>query len=181
MSFLSKLFILYRKIIRRIKMTLLRSAFKSHGRNFVFDPDGVYSYHTIEVGDDVYIGPGATLSASESKIVMGNKIMFGPNVTIMGGDHNASIIGKYMYDIKEKRPEDDQPVYIEDDVWIGTGAIILKGVRVGKGSIIAAGALVIKDVPPYTIVGGVPAKVLKERFSEEEIKEHESLLGIGIK
>lgn len=168
--------IFYRKIIRRIKIWLLRPAFKKHGRNFFFDPDGVYSYKTIEVGDDVYIGPGATLSASESGIIMGNKIMFGPNVTIMGGDHNASVIGQYMYDVKEKLPEHDLPVYIEDDVWIGTGATILKGVRIGKGSIVAASALVVKDVPPYAIVGGIPAKVLKYRFTPAQIKEHEEKL-----
>jgi len=79
----------------------------------------------------------------------------GSNVTIIGGDHNASVVGKFMYDyeVQEKRPEDDQDVIIEDDVWIGTGAIILKGVRLGRGSIVAAGALVRKDVLPYTIVG----------------------------
>ena len=98
--------------------------------------------------------------------------MFGPNVTIMGGDHNISQVGQYMFDVKEKLPENDLPVIIEDDVWLGTGCIILKGVTLGQGSVVAAGALVIKDVPPYSIVGGVPAKVIKMRFSEEEIEIH---------
>lgn len=176
MVFFAKFLILYRKVNRRIKMIILRSAFKKYGKNFVFDPNDIFSYATIEVGDDVYIGTGATLSASKSKIVLGNKIMFGPNVTIMGGDHNTTQIGKYMYDVKEKLPENDLAVIIEDDVWIGTGAIILKGVKIGTGSIIAAGALIIKDVPPYTIVGGVPAKVLKKRFTEKELQEHKYLL-----
>lgn len=168
--------LLLSKIHKRLLMYSYRSLFKKHGKNFVFDPKGIYSYKTIEVGDDVYIGPGATLSASRSGIIMGNKIMFGPNVTIMGGDHNNAVIGTYMYDVKEKLPENDLPVYIEDDVWIGTGATILKGVRIGKGSIIAAAALVINDVPPYAIVGGVPAKVLKYRFTAAQIIEHENKL-----
>ncbi len=146
------------------------------GKNFVFDPDGEYSFHNIEVGDDVFIGPGAVLSATESKISISNKVMFGPNVTIMGGDHNTSVVGKFMYDVKEKRPEDDQPVVIEDDVWIGTGAIILKGVKIHRGSIVAAGSVVTKDVPPYTIVAGVPAKVVKMRFDADTIIAHESIL-----
>jgi acetyltransferase-like isoleucine patch superfamily enzyme len=79
-----------------------------------------------------------------------------------------------MYDVHEKRPEDDRDVIIEDDVWVGSGAIILKGVRVGRGSIVAAGAVVNKGVPPYTIVGGVPAKVLSIRFGNiEKIMKHE--------
>ncbi|TAM97761.1 MAG: CatB-related O-acetyltransferase [Chitinophagaceae bacterium] len=160
-------------------MFLLKPLFKKHGKHFIFDPNGNYSFSTIEVGDDVYIGPGAVLNASESGIVIGNKVMFGPNVTIMGGDHNISEVGKYMFDVKEKKPENDLKVIIEDDVWLGTGAIILKGVTIGRGSVIAAGALVTKDVPPYSIVGGVPAKVIKMRFSEQELKEHKRLLNIS--
>jgi serine acetyltransferase len=81
-----------------------------------------------------------------------------------------------MYDVLEKKPGDDLPVVIEDDVWIGTGVIILKGVRIGRGSIIAAGALVKKDVPPYSIVGGVPARRLKVRWNSDQIQRHEALL-----
>lgn len=176
LKILAHVFLFYRRICRRIRMLLMRRLFKSYGENFVFDPEGVYSFETISVGDDVYIGPGAKLSASESSITFGNKIMLGPNVVMMGGDHNASQVGKFMYDVKEKLPENDLPIIIKDDVWIGTCAVILKGVTVGEGSIIAAGSLVIKDVPPYTIVGGVPAKVLKERFTSEELEEHRRLI-----
>ena len=76
----------------------------------------------------------------------------------------------------DKHPEDDQDVHIEDDVWIGTNTTLLKGVTVGRGAVVAAGALVTKDVPPYAIVGGVPAKVLKYRFTPEQIQEHERQL-----
>ncbi len=166
------------KIKKKLLIFFYRPLFKKYGRNFVFDPFGEYSFKTIEVGDDVYIGPGACLMATDSQIIMGNKILLGPNVTIMGGDHNISEIGKYIYDQKVKLPENDKPVIIEDDVWIGTGAIILKGVRVCTGSVIAAGALVIRDVPPYSIVGGVPAKVLKDRFSQEDLIKHKKKLGL---
>lgn len=157
-------------------MILLKPLFRRTGTNFIFDPNSIFSYSTIEVGNDVYIGPGAILTASESSITIGNKVMFGPNVTIMGGDHNTSRVGEYMFDVKEKLPENDLPVTINDDVWLGTGCIILKGITIGQGAIVAAGALVISDVPEYSIVGGIPAKVLKMRFSNDELRAHKDEL-----
>ena len=175
-SLLAKGLILGRRAWRRCKMLVLRPAFKRCGKHLTFDPDGLYTFHTIQVGDDVYIGPRACLQASRSGIVIGNKVMLGPNVTVRGGDHNTSVVGKFMSDVKTKRPEDDQPVTIDDDVWIGTGATILKGVRVGRGSIVGAGAVVTKDVPAYAIVAGVPARVLRPRFDIETILDHERQL-----
>jgi acetyltransferase-like isoleucine patch superfamily enzyme len=115
--------------------------------------------------------------ASESNIIIGNKVLFGPNVTVIGGNHNTSVVGQFMYDVHEKRPEDDQDVIFEDDIWVGSCAVILKGVRVGRGSIVAAGAVVNKDVLPYSIVGGVPAKRISIRFGNKEmIMSHEAKL-----
>jgi acetyltransferase-like isoleucine patch superfamily enzyme len=165
-----------RKIWRRIKMYVLRPAFKSHGKGFLFDPDDLFTYETIEVGDYVSIGSGAKFIASESGIVIRNKVLFGPNVSIRGGNHNTSVIGRFIYDVQEKRPGDDEVVVIEDDVWVGTNVVILKGVRVGRGSIVAAGAVVNKSVPPYSIVAGVPARVIKKRFDVETVIAHEELL-----
>ena len=65
---------------------------------------------------------------------------------------------------------------IEDDVWTGANITILKGVTIGRGSVIAAGAIVTKSCPPYSIIGGVPAKVLKYRFTIEEVLKHEQIL-----
>lgn len=76
-------------------------------------------------------------------------------------------------DSNEKLPENDAPVVIEDDVWIGANVTILKGVTIGRGSVVAAGAVVTKSCPPYSIIGGVPAKVLKMRFAPENIEVHE--------
>lgn len=83
--------------------------------------------------------------------------MLGPNVTMMGGDHNIYQLGRYMYDVHEKLLENDLPIVIEDNVWIGAGVIVLKGVTIGTGSVIAAGSVVTKDVAPFSIMAGVPA------------------------
>lgn len=157
-------------------MYLLLPLFKEHGRNTHFDPDGFYSFENIILGSDVNLGMGPTLMAAKSTIRIGNKVMFGPFVTLIGGNHNAAEVGRFMVDVHEKRPGDDLGVIIEDDVWVGTRAVILRGVTVGRGSIIAAGSVVTKDVPPYSIVAGCPARVIKFRWDVETLIRHDETL-----
>lgn len=76
----------------------------------------------------------------------------------------------------EKLPENDLPIVIEDDVWCGANVTILKGVTIGHGSVVAAGAVVTKSFPPYSIIGGVPAKLIKMRFDNEDIKRNDEIL-----
>jgi acetyltransferase-like isoleucine patch superfamily enzyme len=140
------------------------------------DPGEPSLSRCISAVGNVFIGPGAFLSAAISRIEIGSKVMLAPGVTIRGGDHNTTQVGRFMADVKEKRPEDDLPVILEDDVWIGTGATILKGVTIGRGSIVAAGAVVTRSVPPYSIVGGVPARLIRRRWDTETILEHETAL-----
>lgn len=166
------------KVFRRFKMHLLRPLFARHGSNLIFDPSGIYSFKSIEIGDDVFIGSGASFSAAISRIRIGSKVMFGPGVIIRGGNHNTLVVGAYMADVHEKLPGDDEDVVIENDVWVGAGAIILKGVRISRGSIVAAGAVVTKSFPPYSIIGGVPARLIRHRWDEATIRRHEEMLGI---
>ena len=177
LRWIARMMVFFRLIWLKGSMVLLRYAFSRHGKRFIFDPRDDFSFKNIEVGDYVSIGGGAEFLAAKSKIIIGNKVMFGPKVTIIGGRHNTSVMGKYMYDAHDKRPDDDLGVVFEDDIWVASCAIILRGVRVGRGSIIAAGALVNKSVLPYTIVGGVPAKKISVRFGDvETIMAHEAAL-----
>lgn len=176
MKLVGSFLLFLRTVWRHALMFVLCSQFESHGRFFWFDPAGTYSFDTISVGDDVFLGLRPTLMASQSRICIGSKVMFGPGVVIIAGDHNTSVVGQFMYDVHTKQPNNDKDVIIEDDVWIGARAVILKGVRVGRGSIIAAGAVVVRDVPPYAIVAGVPASVVKYRWDVETILRHEKSL-----
>jgi acetyltransferase-like isoleucine patch superfamily enzyme len=160
---------LYRKAFTVMRLPL----FAGHGRNFHFDPFGFYSYKNIFVGDDVILGSMPILMAEKSHIRIGNKVMFGPHVVLIGGEHNTSMIGRFMFDVHDKRPEDDLGVVIEDDVWIGARAIILQGVTIGRGAIVAAGAIVTHNVPPYAVVAGGPARVKRFRWQPETILSHE--------
>ena len=152
--------------------------FAKCGKNVHYSPlNSQFSYSTITIGNNVYIGPNARFSAVKG-LKIGNNITFGPGVTIMGGNHNFKDVGIYIFNNHTKHPNDDLPVIIDDDTWIGCNAIILKGVHISQGAIVGAGAVVTKDVPAYAIVAGNPAKVVKYRFTEEQIIEHEKQLGI---
>ncbi len=138
----------------------------------------------IDVGNDVVIGVGAYFVSTRAKLQINDYVVFGPNVTIYTGDHPSDVLGKHIIEIDEKDKDQlsdgkqwDKDITIESGCWIGTRAIILKGVTIGKGSIIGAGAVVTKDVPPYSIyVGcGSNGKLIK-RFEDLEIEEHENKL-----
>lgn len=132
----------------------------------------------VFIGNDVSIGNGVIMQSTGSRIIIGNHVMFGPNVSIHGGNHRIDVLGRSMKSIKveEKRAGiDDADVIIEDDVWIGNGVVILMGVVIGQGSVIGAGVVVYKSVPPYSIVTGAKMEIRK-RFTDEQIEEHERIL-----
>lgn len=164
------------KAWKRFRMYLLMPLFKAHGRGFRFDPDGSYSFGSIFVGDDVSLGDRPVLMAALSEIRIGSHVMFGPEVVVIGGGHNTTVVGRFMTDVHEKTGNEDLGVVIEDDVWVGSRAVILRGVTVGRGSVIGAGSVVAKSVPPYAIVAGNPARVVRFKWSVEVILEHEAKL-----
>ena len=125
----------------------------------------------ISLGSNVYIGPGATLLTTRARIVIGDWVMSGPNLTIITGDHRIDILDRPMMSLSddEKLTKNDQDVVIGDDVWMGSGVTILKGVRVADHCVIAAGAVVTKDVKPeYSVWGGVPARCLGSRLENDD-------------
>lgn len=138
----------------------------------------------IHIGSNVSLGAGVTIFATRAHVYIGDHSFSGPYLTIMNGDHVADMKGRYIGGNKkadlERKGIDiskyDKDVIIEEDVWMGCNVTILKGVRIGRGSIIAAGSVVTTSVPAYCIWGGVPAKHLKYRWSVEDILEHERIL-----
>lgn len=95
---------------------------------------------------------------------------------MLQGEHRIDTISTYPFHVqvmKDKATEalSRGDIIVKDDVWIGENALIMSGVTLGQGCIVAAGAVVTKDVPPYAIVGGVPAKVIRYRFTEAQIEK----------
>lgn len=124
----------------------------------------------LVAGDYVYIGPHSQLPPH---VHIGNYSSLSAHVAIVGSDHNYNKPGVPI--VFSGRPP-SQVTTIGQDVLIGHGAILLRGVSIGNGAVVGAGAIVTKDVPPYVIVVGVPAKVLRYRFDEQEQAIHERML-----
>ena len=149
------------------------------GKNVMIKPStsvfkGIENFY---ISDDVRIARYAVIYSTHAKVIIGNKVGIAPYLKIITGNHQIDNIGHFMFDAdSDKRPEDDKDVIIEGDSWFGINVTILSGVTIGRGSVIAAGAVVNKSCPPYAIIGGVPAKVLKYRFTIDEVLKHEELL-----
>lgn len=115
----------------------------------------------ISIGDDVMFNRGATVTA-HAPIEIGDDCLIGPGAVLHNGDHRFDQV-----DVPIRRQGlSSAPIVLEDDVWVGANAIVLGGVRVGRGSVVAGGSVVTRDVPPFTIVAGVPAKAVGRRGGE---------------
>lgn len=161
--------------------SVIKSSLGSCGKNVHISKNtDIKGIKNIFIGNDVSLGFGAVLWTTKAKIYIEDKVIVGPGLTVITGDHKINTIGKYMADItgKEKDPENDQDVIIKKDVWIGSNVTILKGVTIAEGCVIGGGTVLTKSTEPYGIYVGVPGKRKGERFTVEEIEEHKNKLNI---
>lgn len=167
---------MYRQLKRKIKQILYgHKKFKKQGKNVLYDyRKSSFSYDRMEVGDDVFI---ATKAHFSGEVKIGKNVMFGPGVTIMGGDHLFGVVGKSVRFLKPQKNENNREIIIEDEVWCGSNVTILKGGNLGIGCVVGAGSIVTRPVPPFTIAVGNPAKCVRMIFTDKELMEHLSLLG----
>lgn len=164
------------EIIDKIKFKLYRKRWRKENTHNMTAPMNKFPMELVKVGKETYGNLYVLAFNKDSKLSIGNYCSIAPNVSFMlSADHITNYVSTFPYKVKimgeplEGLSKGD--IVIEDDVWLGYGATIMSGVHIGQGAIVAAGAVVTKDVPPYAIVGGVPAKVIKKRFSEDVIKE----------
>jgi acetyltransferase-like isoleucine patch superfamily enzyme len=120
----------------------------------------------IEIGNHVLINTGSKIGG-QNGVKIGNFVLIGYNVNLVSENHAFS---------NPVQPIKNQgyfggPIVLEDDIWIGANAVILPSVKIGRGAIIGANAVVTKNVAPFSIVGGIPAKKIKDRFGKKDQKK----------
>lgn len=166
----------------RFQRTIIARTARISG-NVILD-DNVVINENVQLSGSISIGRGSFVNgpsvigaAKGGKVTIGSFCSIAGFVYVVSGNHNLRTpstfqisSGKYAPTFKNNLGKSD-PILIGNDVWIGTHAVILSGVTVGHGAVIAAGAVVCNDVKPYSVVAGVPAKHIKYRFDEEQIEK----------
>jgi maltose O-acetyltransferase len=143
---------------KNIRFFLAKRMLRKCGKNVTIENQCyIGSGKSIEIGDYSGIGQRCYL---QGKITIGKYVMMAPDVVILTENHKFQDTSKLL---RFQGSQKVEPVIIEDDVWIGIRAIILPGVRIGKGAVVGAGSVVTKEVEPYSIVAGNPAKLIRKR------------------
>lgn len=163
-------------IISKLHLWCFRKKWRKHNSHNTTIAANLFNLFNVQVGNNTY-GALRVVNWNENNILkIGNYCSIAQEVTfILDADHNTNCISTFPFknkllgNILEGVSKGD--IIVEDDVWIGYRSTILSGVHIGQGAVVAAGAVVSRDVPPYAIVGGVPAKIIKYRFEPEIIEE----------
>lgn len=146
-------------VSKRIRYTLVKGIFKKCGKNVNIEHGAVFGRGTdVEIGD--YSGIGINCVVPSTSII-GKYVMMGPNCYVLDRNHRYDQIDKPMC---FQGFTGKQPLIIEDDVWIGRDVLMTPGRIIKKGSIVAAGCVLCKDFPEYSIIGGCPSKLIKSRL-----------------
>lgn len=155
---------------------LRRSAFGYIARTAVISyPIRIVNPKNVFVYDNCALRPNTFISAVNARFIIKNGSAAAEGLTVRTGNH-VMLVGRPYRSIKEaEKPEGyDKDVIVEEDVWIGSRVTLLSGVIIGRGSIVGAGSVVTKQIPPYAVCGGVPARVIKFKWNIDEIIQHET-------
>lgn len=160
----------------KIDLFLFRKRWKKWNIDNSTIPLNVFDPNCVEIKKSTYGGIRIINYNNKYKLLIGNYCSIAQEVVfILDGDHYVNHISTFPFKAKildgGLEGVSKGNIVVDDDVWIGYGCTIMSGVHIGQGAIIAAGAVVTKDVPPYAIVGGVPAKIIKYRFEPDMIEE----------
>ncbi|MFJ0262157.1 acyltransferase [Acinetobacter baumannii] len=148
------------RTLNYLKGLYLKIFFKSKiGRRVVFYPNiWIFTGRNLVLGDDVDLATGVLIT-TDGGVSIGERTLVGYGTKILSSNHNVPKLPNRIFDSGHTKA----PVNIGKDVWLGANCIVLPGITVGDGAVIAAGSVVTKDVPANVFVGGIPAKIIKER------------------
>ena len=162
-------------IIKMIKLFFFKQRWKKINKHNATYPLDLFPESVVKVGRYSYGGLKVLTFGDKTRLIIGDFCSIGPGVLfILEAGHPVNRFSTFPFKVKvlgQKREATSKgDIILEDDVWIGANVTVLSGVHIGQGAVIAAGAVVTRDVPPYAIAAGVPASVIKYRFSEKIIK-----------
>lgn len=173
--FIRGIYTLYRRyfVYSRKKFGYIAESAKLIPPLKIFNPQNIFLYENTKVED-------STISAAIGKFIMKKYSAAAEGLSVHTGNH-MMVVGKFYRTVTNADKVQsgqvfDKDVIVEEDVWIGCNVTLLSGVTVGRGCTIAAGAVVAKSTPPYAVIGGVPAKFIKFKWTIDEILEHEATL-----
>lgn len=156
----------------RLKLLFHRYMWRKKNKHNSTSLKTLTPFSQISVGINTYGDLNVNSSNYNSRLIIGNYCSIASEVSfLLNSEHPINNISTYPFKVKimgadcESLSKGD--IIVDDDVWIGHRAIIMSGVHIGQGAVIGAGAVVTRDVPPYAVVAGVPAKIIKMRFNEE--------------
>jgi acetyltransferase-like isoleucine patch superfamily enzyme len=154
-----------------------KRSFLFFGKNSCINPPFNITPSNIYLGPETHIGCCCLISAVNAKFICKGHCAIAHHFTVHTGNH-ARIPGMFITDINDNNKPSgfDKDVIVEEDCWIGANVTLLSGVTIGRGTTVAAGSVVSKSLPPYSLCGGVPARFIKFYWNIEQILEHEEVL-----
>lgn len=165
------------KMLYNIKFIFFKIKWKKLNKNNFTFPKKIFDIRKVQVGNMSY-GPIDVHEWNDDKesLIIGNYVSISWGVKfVLGGNHNMCTLSSYPFKVMILGGTDEAwskgKIKIEDDVWIGMDCIILSGVKVGRGAVIGAGSVVASDIPPYAVVVGNPARIVKYRIPKELIDD----------
>lgn len=147
------------KVGYKIRYFFVKRILKSCGKGVIVKNKSYFGNgNKLKIGNHSQLGQNCRIGGP---VTIGDYVLMGPDVVIMAVTHDTSDLNMHMTD--PNQPSIEKEVVIGNDVWIGTRAILLPGISIGDNCIVGSGAVVTKSFPPYSVIGGVPAKLIKKR------------------
>lgn len=168
---------LLRNYMYKIKLYYFQNQWKKKNKKNETIPKNIFDERFVHVGEKTYGELTVIQFNFHAHLTIGSYCSIAQNVSfILEAEHFTNTLSSFPFKVLETQSKKNEAfskgdIIIDDDVWIGYGCTILSGVHIGQGSVIAAGSVITKNVPPYAIVGGVPAKLIQYRFSEQIIQK----------
>lgn len=166
----------YQSILMQYVLPLVKQKYGKLGINSFVKNNSTIVQQNIYADDFVLIQDQINFISYHGKLIVGKYSVISSGCTIVPGSHRFTVGVPFYLSTMKHINDDEGNIVIEEDCWIGSGCILLPKCHIGRGAVVGAGSVVKKDVPPYAVVAGVPARIIASKFTIEQILQHEAIL-----